>query len=60
VNNFEEYVGVISVENILQQLLGHIPGDDFDQYADMVAVAARHSRAKKAKKPSETPEKVVE
>jgi CBS domain containing-hemolysin-like protein len=43
VNSFEEYVGIITVESITKQLLGHIPGDDFEQYTDVVAVAARHS-----------------
>lgn len=47
VNSFEEYLGIITVENILHQLLGHVPGDDFDQYTDMAAVAARHTNTKK-------------
>ena len=47
VNSFEEYLGIITVENILHQLLGHMPGDDFDQYTDMAAVAARHTNTKK-------------
>lgn len=52
VNSFEEYLGIITVENILHELLGHVPGDDFDQYADLAAVAARHPKAsKKPKKP---------
>jgi CBS domain containing-hemolysin-like protein len=57
VNSFEEYVGIISVENILQQLLGHIPGEDFDQFADVTAVANRHPHARKTKKDEETPVK---
>lgn len=57
VNSFEEYVGIITVESMLHQLLGHIPGDDFDQYADLSAVAARHPRAKKPKPAKETPVK---
>jgi CBS domain containing-hemolysin-like protein len=56
VNGFEEYVGIISIEDILKRLLGHIPGDDFDQYADMAAVAARHQK----KAPVKTDEEVVE
>lgn len=44
VNSFEEYVGIITIESVLHQLLGHIPGDEFDQYADMTAVAARHPK----------------
>jgi CBS domain containing-hemolysin-like protein len=47
VNSFEEYLGVVTVENILRQLLGHLPGDEFDQYANLEAVAARHTHAKK-------------
>lgn len=47
VNSFEEYLGIITVENILHQLLGHVPGDDFDQYTDIAAVAARHTNTKK-------------
>ncbi len=57
VNSFEEYVGIISVENILKQLLGHIPGEDFDQFQDKVAVASRHPKAKKTKTDTETPVK---
>lgn len=44
VNSFEEFVGIITVENILHQLLGHTPGTDFDQYADPSAVAAKHDK----------------
>lgn len=44
VNEFEEFVGIISIEHVLKQLLGHVPGDDFDQYANPVAVAARHTK----------------
>jgi CBS domain containing-hemolysin-like protein len=50
VNSFEEYLGIITVENMLKQLFGHLPGDEFDQYADLSAVAARHPRVKKTKK----------
>jgi CBS domain containing-hemolysin-like protein len=50
VNSVEEYLGIITVEDILRVLLGHLPGDDFDQYADPEAVAARHT-------PAETPVK---
>lgn len=50
VNSSEEYVGVITVNHMLRVLLGHLPGDDFDQYADLEAVAARHPRIRKAEK----------
>jgi CBS domain containing-hemolysin-like protein len=42
VNDFEESLGVLTIENILRQLLGHIPGDDFDQYTSLAEVAKRH------------------
>ena len=58
VNNAEEYVGVISVQDMLRQLLGHIPGDDFDQYADLSAVAARHLK-KKTKKASDDEMEII-
>jgi CBS domain containing-hemolysin-like protein len=62
VNDFEEYLGIISVETILQQLLGHVPGEDFDQYADLSAVAARHTKTDEetAETPVKTDDEVVE
>jgi CBS domain containing-hemolysin-like protein len=48
VNSAEDYVGVITIESVLRQLLGHVPGDDFDQYTDPAAVAARHLKPRKS------------
>ncbi len=45
VNSFEEYVGVVSIEDILEQILGEQIVDEFDAYDDMRAVA--HSQANK-------------
>jgi len=59
VNSFEEHAGILTIENVLQQLLGHIPGDDFDQYADSAVVAARHI-SKKPEKDSESAGKTDE
>ena len=59
VNSAQEYTGVISTPNILRALLGHLPGEDFDQYADLSAVAARHTRAKPTAEP-EAAEEVIE
>jgi CBS domain containing-hemolysin-like protein len=39
VNSFEEYVGVVSIEDILEQVLGEKIVDEFDAYEDMRAVA---------------------
>lgn len=57
VNGSEEYVGVLTIESVLHQLLGHIPGDDFDQYANPTVVAARHSQNKQSDESNETPVK---
>ena len=50
INSFEEYVGVVTMESVLRQLLGHLPGDEFEQYSDVTAVAARHPRPVSTKK----------
>lgn len=57
VNGFEEYVGVLTIESVLHQLLGHVPGDDFDQYANPAVVASRHAKPNKSAKSDETPVK---
>jgi CBS domain containing-hemolysin-like protein len=44
VDSSEDFVGIISVEEIIRHLMGHLPGDDFDQYADPAAVAARYPK----------------
>ncbi len=58
VNSFEEYVGIVSIEDILEQVLGEQIVDEFDAYEDMRSVAA--SQAKKDRKkhnhPANTPE----
>jgi CBS domain containing-hemolysin-like protein len=65
VNSSEEYVGVISAEDIIRQLVGHVPGDEFDQYSDPEAVAARHPAVRRkpghsAKDEDDTPVKTDE
>jgi len=44
VNSFEEYVGVLSIEDVFEQVLGQNIIDEFDQYDDMRAVAASHAK----------------
>lgn len=44
VNSFEEYVGIITMEDVLEQVVGKAIIDEFDQYDDVRAVAARAAR----------------
>ncbi len=44
VNSFEEYVGVITIEDVLEQIVGQPVMDEFDKYEDLRAVAARSAR----------------
>ncbi len=44
VNSFEEFVGVISIEDILEQVIGRTIQDEFDQYDDLRAVATRAAK----------------
>ncbi len=44
VNSFEEYVGIISIEDVLEQIIGSNIMDEFDQYDDLRLVAAKMAR----------------
>ncbi|MEO8785319.1 MAG: CBS domain-containing protein [Candidatus Saccharimonadales bacterium] len=41
VNRFEEVIGIITIEDVLEQIIGQPIVDEFDQYEDLRAVAAR-------------------
>ncbi len=65
VNSFEEYVGVISVEDVIEQIVGTQIIDEFDQYDDLRAVAAKmakteHKEHKKITEEDENPEPEIE
>jgi CBS domain containing-hemolysin-like protein len=60
VNTFEEFVGVVSIEDVLEQILGRQIVDEFDQYADLRAVArsmADKERAHRVQKQAKQPKK---
>jgi CBS domain containing-hemolysin-like protein len=75
INKFEEYVGIITIEDVLHALLG-VPGEyEFDQHENRGAVAAKHvkkpkivddhidetaAEAPKAETSPPTPDEVVE
>jgi CBS domain containing-hemolysin-like protein len=56
VNNFEDSIGVITLEDVLEQIIGQPIVDEFDQYDDLRAVARRLAE----KEHRETSEGMVE
>lgn len=44
VNSFEELVGILTIEDVLEQMIGKQIVDEFDQYDDLRAVAAAAAR----------------
>lgn len=54
VNEFEDVVGVISIEDILERIIGRKIVDEFDQYDDLRAVARKIAEDKQADRSEET------
>lgn len=63
VNSFEETVGVLALEDVIEQILGKQIIDEFDNYADLRAVASRQAGDESAQnhiiKPEQSPQSVV-
>ena len=60
VNEFEEYVGIVTIEDVLEQVIGRPILDEFDQYDDLRAVAASaaqkdHARHKNPQRTASSP-----
>lgn len=55
VNGFEEIVGILTIEDVLEQVLGKQIVDEFDKYEDLRAVAALEAK-KDAKSHRHAPE----
>jgi CBS domain containing-hemolysin-like protein len=47
VNEFEDVVGVITIEDVLEQIIGSPILDEFDQFDDLRAVAHQNAKAKR-------------
>jgi CBS domain containing-hemolysin-like protein len=68
INKFEEYVGIVTLEDILHALLGDSGEYDFDQHETRSAVAAKHAKKPKhiddhideSAQPSDSPTEVIE
>ncbi len=60
VNSFEEYVGIVTMEDVMEAIVGKQIIDEFDQYDDLRAVAAKmaqtdHKKHLAAHPPEEIP-----
>jgi CBS domain containing-hemolysin-like protein len=50
VNNFEEFVGVLSIEDVLEEIIGKEIIDEFDKHDDLRAVASSIAEKERSKR----------
>jgi CBS domain containing-hemolysin-like protein len=62
INDHEQYVGIITIEDVIDQILGHRIVDDFDSYDDKSAVAnyAKQADSASVEEVPVAPETLVE
>jgi len=66
VNEFEEFVGIITIEDVIEQMTGKVIMDEFDNYDDLRAVAAKAAKKEHDQhedleaEPTPEPQEVVE
>lgn len=60
VNNFEEFVGILTIEDVLERIVGKPIVDEFDQYEDLRAVARKQARQEHHEHERKTPSEVSE
>jgi len=62
VNSFEELVGIITIEDVIEQIVGKLIVDEFDNYDDLraVATAAAQEEHEAHEKADREPSEVVE
>jgi CBS domain containing-hemolysin-like protein len=62
VNEFEEFVGIITIEDVIEQVVGKVIMDEFDTYDDLRAVAAKAAKKEhdQHEKADREPTEVVE
>lgn len=44
INGFEEFIGIVTIEDVLEQVIGSKIEDEFDKYDDMRVVAEAHAK----------------
>lgn len=56
VNSSEEYVGIVTMDSVVRELIGELPADEFDTYNSITAVASRHLNRAGAEETAEAEE----